>query len=416
MSRPQSSESFYSAVSDHGMTEIEGVPEPTREFRPAKRITNEIQQHCHIFFDEQLCMYGPAMNDNYLPDLDLSALTLLSDLVTAGVSHPEYPNLPAIVPLPFHIELVSCLLVHPRWTTHASPKEHIILQARSITLLRDILTTLGPLNANLGEAFSFAQTYDTRPTRRGRNFGRDDLASGSDEESAENMRGVIANGGRLRRCAGDFWHAVGWAFNCSVKYPRRWNYWKVWLEYMLDVLDDDYNERARLDLERHEAHPENSDPEAEHKLLKGCLLIRYLSDVRRQSRAVRRIAKAIFADGSSDYLKEFPEVFKNETKELKVENAQKRKRADTIKERGFGGYDDDISEEDLLSPNHTMSRDEDEALTKNAINLGGAESIMLRQRVFALVSVILSYPMLAILIRHSFREHQTIYQSTLSAL
>jgi hypothetical protein len=60
MSRPQSRDSFYSAVSDHGMADVDDVSEPTCAFRPAKRITNEIQQHCHIFFDEQLCKYYAA--------------------------------------------------------------------------------------------------------------------------------------------------------------------------------------------------------------------------------------------------------------------------------------------------------------------------------------------------------------------
>jgi hypothetical protein len=254
--------------------------------------------------------------------------------------------------------------------------------------LRNILATLGPLNASLSEAFSFAHTYNARPKRRGRTFDRDDIASGSDEEHAENMRGVIANGGRLRRCASDFWHALGWAFNCSVKFPKRWKCWKVWLDYMLDVLDEDWKERARIDEEMHRSQPQSSETQVNYKERKDCLLLQYLSDVRGQSSAVRRIAKAIFADGSSDSLREFPEVFKNETRELKIENGQKRKRADTTKERAFGGYDDEIADEDLHSPDFGMSEDEDEASVKEDVYLGGVESTMLRQRVFTLVRLI----------------------------
>jgi hypothetical protein len=264
------------------------------------------------------------------------------------------------------------------------------LQARSITLLRNILATLGPVNANLSEAFSFEHTNNTRPTRRGRNFGRDDTASGSDEEKPEQMRGVIANEGRLRRCASDFWHAIGWAFNCSVKYPKRWQYWKVWLEYMLDVLTKDYDERANLDREAQEALPPGSDAKYKDKLIKESLLIQYLSEVRGKSSAVRRIAKAIFANGGSESLNEFTEIFKNETKELKIENGQKRKRADTNQDNNFGGYDDDVADEDLHSIESDMSENEEGDGPDGDAYLGGAESLMLRQRIFALVRNILS--------------------------
>jgi hypothetical protein len=203
------------------------------------------------------------------------------------------------------------------------------------------------------------------------------------------MRGVIANRGRLRRCASDFWHALGWAFNCSVKYPKRWQYWKVWLEYMLDVLKKDYEERARLDREAQDAIPQGSGAECEYSSLKGSLLFQYLSEVRGQSRAVRRIAKAIFANGRRESLNEFPEVFKNETKELKIENGQKRKRADTNKERTFGGYDDDVADEDLRSVESDMSENEEGSAPKEDSYLGGAESTLLRQRTFALVRNVL---------------------------
>jgi hypothetical protein len=43
--------------------------------------------------------------------------------------------------------------------------------------------------------------------------------------------------------AEDFWHAVGWAFNCSVLHPERWERWQVWLQYMCEVMEDDWEQR-----------------------------------------------------------------------------------------------------------------------------------------------------------------------------
>jgi hypothetical protein len=194
----------------------------------------------------------------------------------------------------------------------------------------------------------------------------DDGSSTSDSEDGhERIRGIIANKGRIRNCAKDFWHMVGWAFNCSVRYPKRWKYWKVWLDFMLDVLDADWNERmnSKLDL---------GAPD--------CLLLRYLSEAKGRSSAMKRVVRAAFADGSPESLKEFPEVFVNETKELKLQNGQKRKREDP--ERGstnFGGGEDEAELTDQTSPDDDDMPDTDPWL-------GGPESIMLRQRVIVLVS------------------------------
>jgi hypothetical protein len=144
------------------------------------------------------------------------------------------------VPVPLHVEIVSTLLVHPRNTTQAPRGERAELAWRAITFLRSLLATLGSLNANLGEAFSMTPPR-TRGKRRGRSGGGDDGSSESGDE--DRMEGVVANQGRVRRCAKDFWHVVGWAFNCSVAYPKRWKYWKVWLGYMLDVIEGDWEER-----------------------------------------------------------------------------------------------------------------------------------------------------------------------------
>lgn len=313
-------------------------------------------------------------------------MTLLSDLIITGAAHPERENRGVIAPLPLHIELVSCLLVHPRYTSQAPPDERTELASRSITYLRNLLAILGPVNARLDEAFSLT-SETTRTSRRGKiTAGTDDGTSGSEtDESSEHMKGIIANKGRLRKCAKDFWHIVGWVFNCSVRHPKRWKYWKVWLGYMLDVLDADWQERDRLDLEdpvfqarlRH-------DPDAlcEFNLLRKSLLVQYLSEVQGRSSPLKRILRSVFADGSPESLKEFPEVFASETREVR-HTGQKRKREDQ-----FGDYgDEEELEYDSSDLNdHGDGMESPDGSTSNQDPwLGGTESLILRQRATTLV-------------------------------
>lgn len=159
---------------------------------------------------------------------------------------------------------------------------------------------------------------------------------------------------------------VGWAFNCSVRYPKRWRYWKVWLDFMLDVLDADWNERKTTGTD---SGVQNS------------LLVRYLAEAAGRSSAMKRVVRSAFADGSDESLKEFPEVFSNETRELKVQNGQKRKREDPT-DREFGNYLDSEGDSELTDQ---VSQDEDD-IPEIDPWIGGPESILLRQRLINLVS------------------------------
>ncbi|TVY34668.1 hypothetical protein LOCC1_G007357 [Lachnellula occidentalis] len=341
------------------------------QYRPGIPISTDIQEHCHIILDEQL--YGDA-------------LTLLGDLVTSGASHPEAQDKPAFVPIPYHIELVSALLIHPRYTSQSPPDERLELASKSITFLRNTLQILGPVNANLVEAFSLSPLTSTRTSRRSRIvLERDEGSSGSEtDDKSKKVKGVIANKGRLRNCAKDFWHIVGWAFNCSVMYPKRWQYWKVYLDYMLDVLDADWKERERLDREG----MDGVDGECDYNMVRKGLLMQYLSGVGENSSAMRRVVRSVFADAGPDSLNEFKEVFDSETKD---NNGQKRKRADTV---NFGGYDDDDECADgYSSPVRADEEDEDDDEMHIPLvdpYLGGTESIALRQRVLSLVRTQLS--------------------------
>jgi hypothetical protein len=335
------------------------------------------------------CLVAPVYT--YSCFADNSALTLLTDLVLSGTAHPKSLETPAFAPIPFHIEIVSALLVHPLHTNQAPRNEHAEIASRSISFLRGLLATLGPLNANLAEAFSLAPPR-TPGSRRSRMSGCD--GNNESDEDEEHIKGIVANKGRIRRSAKDFWHVVGWAFNCSVVHPRRWKYWKVWLDYMLDVLDADWNERAIQDEEngflRSTTRGRHSDAQCRFEMLKGSLLVNYLLDVRQRTSVAKRVVGAVFTDGGPEDLKKYPEVFPNETKEAKDTTNQKRKRDDELNV-GFGGSSSEEEEGDIdeasASPPGLQER---AALNGGSINpdpwMGGPESILLRQRVLTLVS------------------------------
>lgn len=188
------------------------------------------------------------------------------------------------------------------------------------------------------------------------------------------------NKGRIRACATDFWHIVGWVFNCSVVHRKRWKYWKVWLDYMLDVLDADWNEREAQDIE-------NLMSEDDFKLRRGSLLVKYLSGAKGRSSGMKRAVGSIFADGGVEDLRAYPEIFDNETLEVKAQNGQKRKRED-YPETKFGDYNDENEdlEFDSETPAPSQETDDDSGSAAPDPWMGGSESIILRQRVLVLVS------------------------------
>jgi hypothetical protein len=205
------------------------------------------------------------------------------------------------------------------------------------------------------------------------------------------MGGIVANKGRIRRSVKDFWHIVGWAFNCSVVHQKRWKYWQVWLEYMLDVLDADWKEREEKDKEesfKATGLEEGSEAECQFEMLRNSLLVKYLSDVKGRSSAAKRVVGAAFTDGGPEDLRSYPEVFPNETKEAQTQSGQKRKRGDDFKETS------DYDHEDEAAFESSQPRDETPESSQNTTDgvetpdpwMGGPESIILRQRVLTLVS------------------------------
>lgn len=177
--------------------------------------------------------------------------------------------------------------------------------------------------------------------------------------------------------AEDFWHVVGWAFNCSVRHRPRWTWWQVWLEYMCDVLESDWNERFRQYKEAHTGNtiseqgpppsPKKSRRKKTHhdddpalQILRESLIFRYIHGASTTYGPYRRIVRSIFADGGSTSRNEFREVFENELKYAKAHTSTSRKRSAqvNIDENEFGDYltdDDPIEDGDYDDENKDIN-------------------------------------------------------------
>ena len=364
-------------------------------YREARQLPRELKGHCQIFLEEQLCACLPhpcyIMGSQYdCADMlaDTCAINLLNSTLASGVSRTTSSLRPAAVPPPSHLALLNTLLVHPLHTTRAENAEQREVSALSLDYLRNLLTLVGPVNAGFREAFQFHQL--PRWTRRSGHTSphSDSGLSDADSDAADNdrLRGRMANQSSIWQRGQDLWTTVGWALNTSTLYPHRWRQWKIWIEFMLDVIELDWAERERQDLDAFAAN--GKDGEVPLSARQESMIVMYMEhNIDRQS-ASRRIVKALFADGGSLASSLFPEVFEKEPRGPKKES-KKRKRDQTLDlENGkFGDYFDDDSISSGVSEPPTPQRARDKRRESfAAANPGFVESVLLRLRFFKAVS------------------------------
>ncbi|KAI9758967.1 MAG: hypothetical protein M4579_002707 [Chaenotheca gracillima] len=298
--------------------------------------------------------------------------------------------------------------------TRTSSIDRLKASNNALNLLRAVHALVGAENANLAKAFQFG-TSDRSLRRGGRDRRRNEDDSPAEYETTKgDINTDIATTGSVWSRAEDFWHVVGWAFNCSITHPPRWERWRLWLEFMLDVLEDDWRAHERdADAVRVVAE----DQEAEISVLMGSLISNYLQMDSRRYGGVRRTVRAIFADGSEASLREFKEVFSNETRKPKEENGATKKRQDVkvnVEEDMYGDYmDSDDQDEDpqegtevpstarsrsLRNREHNASTGSLEASPTKAPDhsaeidgfdlFGGLEAFKLRLRLLAMLSAV----------------------------
>lgn len=306
--------------------------------------------------------------------LDLQGLQFLNQLLTAGNSNTSQV-VAAYVPLPQQLALAATLAVHPQFTTRARSDEDLHIANKALQFLHNVNTILGPIHGNFSSGFAFESFFDSR--RRARRAAGSPSPDSDEEEGG--IRSAFANGKCLFSQVGvnDIWQIVGWAFNCSITQERRWERWKLWLQLLLDVLEDDWEER--------EEWVRKSGSEQHYS---KSLIMQYLRNARGRTER-RRIMRAVLADGTEKSLSEFHAVFENETKERKV-SAVKQKELNLEKDQ-WGDYDmDDDDDEVADSPDSKSGAKVESAHVKSSDHLGGSESIHLRQRLLTLVSILAS--------------------------
>ncbi|RHZ68455.1 uncharacterized protein CDV56_100998 [Aspergillus thermomutatus] len=341
------------------------------------------------------------------PYPDTQALNLLLNILSPGAiaSGPVY------VPSPQHLAVAATFLVHPSTTSRAKTAEEEEAPNAALRLLRLTNTLVGPISAKLTAAFAFNHFESSRRGRR-RRVEDDENAHGdilNDDTRTLNID--LCQSASLWSRAEDFWHAVGWAFNCSVLHPERWARWHIWLQFMCEVLEDDWNERKRQSTGA-------MDDEDRRGILEKSLIFRYIAGGSVGYGRNRRILRAIFADGGSASVNEFREVFHKELKQPKREsnNIKKREVEVNIDEDRFGDYlSKDEDESDATdsaatarhpprqskrsrrggAPKDTSTADAITTDTPSTVQvhggvslLGGFQSLALRQRLLHLLSAV----------------------------
>ncbi|KAL8986501.1 MAG: hypothetical protein Q9205_000016 [Flavoplaca limonia] len=387
-SSQESIPSVYSIDSSESSSSSSARPsihlEPLPAWRTAKLLPYELREHCIIYFEEGL----------YVP-----ALYLLISLVTFGTASST-PT-PAFLPPQQQLALAATLAIHPSITTRAQNEDRLQASNLALRYLRLILDLVGPINGNLTDAFAFS-TVETS-SRRGakRRTTGDDLSPTKDDIHSINSE--LANAGSIWAKAQDFWHVVGWAFNCSLLHQRRWERWQLWLQYMIDVLESDWTLRAQMRID---------DPDNEQDPRESSLMVQYLNGGIAPARQERRILRAVFADGTSKSTGEFPEIWRNETKELKKHTDMKKSEAKlNIEADVWGLYMNETSsssdlEDDPAATSPVPAELETSPQTPFSdvsAPFGGPQSIVLRLRLLSLLSTV------SVFLPQTFTPLSTLY-------
>lgn len=378
-------------------------------YRPALPLPYELQQHCITFVEEALCKFTSFLTPSFRHYLTLSkdsqAFSLLSNLLIAGAdcAAPQNGNaLHTYVPPPQILALAATLIVHPSMSNRALSPDHVQAANDALLFLGQLNCLVGPSASNFHSAFAFTSSSSPRSGRRRVRVDADDSPASYDEHYR--LRVSLANDASIWSSADDLWCVVGWAFNCSVRHPSRWDRWKLWLNLILDILEDD----LEACIIASKAVPQ--DQAALETILSSSLLATYLSVASDSRTGKRRVMRAILADGGSKSMAEFGEIWKNETKEIKRPSGhgEDERRQLDLREGQFGDYmdlDEDLDDIDEQLPSTCVSSkrrsvrrrttsdtvgsgSDEDSLPEERYgkgDFGGTESILLRQRFMTLV-------------------------------
>lgn len=240
---------------------------------------------------------------------------MLSSLLISGTCSSAKHLIPAFVPPPSFLSFLATLIVHPSTTTRAKSDDGQAVANQALQYLQSLHQIVGPINARLATAFSFRSNSNFRGRTTPGKRRRDDDASGDDEKDGQLLNTKLAQAQSLWTCAESFWHVVGWAFNCATTSKRRWQRWKLWLEFMLDVLEADLAEQSKKATAMESA--EDRDALFMKSFAAQCTAGLGSSNSQTER---RRAMRAIFAHGTPRDMAEFKEIWKDETKEREVKD------------------------------------------------------------------------------------------------
>ncbi|KAF2025772.1 hypothetical protein EK21DRAFT_103699 [Setomelanomma holmii] len=340
--------------------------------RPTKQASYELCNHAKAYLEA----------GQYASGFDF-----LYNLLAAGtsISTPAQPYLGFIAP-PAYISLASSLIAWPKVTTTTRSREAKKGSDAALRYLRCIHTTIdGPAYSTIRKAFAFPEE---QARRRAPGY-RSAAASQSPEPGGDvdRIAGEAANAESLWTRAEDFWQLVGWALNCSISHKKRWHRWRLWLQMILDFLEADWE----FCIKRSKGADENAVAVLQESLI-WHYVVGKAGSANRGAR--RHIVRAILSVATPELLKDFPEIWKDETT-----GPPRKKQNDThagkvdFETGEMGDYDSDAEMEDAPDEDSKDSASEGEDNEDSMRNiddavrhLGGADAVDLRQRLIALLA------------------------------
>jgi len=282
------------------------------------------------------------------------------------------------------LALASTLVAYPSVTTQTKWADKIKGADAALRYLRCVQQTLD------SPAYQMVRTAFTFPDERTRRRLKDGTASPAIGaiSDIEQLRGLAANAQSIWHRGDDFWHVVGWAFNCSVAHKKRWTRWRLWLDVTLDFLEGDW-EASMKDAREDDANGES--------ILQHSLIWQYISSQDPGSRTTRRrINRAILAMADAYSLTQFHQVWLKETATLKEQDGAQKSVGNVDFETGelgdYGSDDEDAEMQDANEDDASPGPQPATASADGVERLGGADAVHLRQRFIALVSPNDIYP------------------------
>lgn len=346
---------------------------------------SELRQHCQIYLEENLHVLALGV---------LSRLQCSSTTATPSDEAwtPSWQSAGSSIycPPPNVLAFLNTLTIHPDLTTRPREDQWTDVPSAALEYLRTILHTIGPINARFQEAFRFREKARRN---RGDSPGSDGFNGHYDGKDEPQLWGRYGKHGVW--AGQDFFNVVGWALNCSVLYPNRWEYWRQWLEFMLDVIEADLLERTRLDEQEENLRAGGEDDTCDYPRLQNSILAGYIKERNGRTGGLKWMIRVLFADGQDSAASLFQEVWYKEHKGVSRTKAlKKRKRKINIEKGDFGNLLDDdsvYSSQNSEPPTPQKRRTYSDLHESPALAASYVESIALRQRLFAHLSYLCHY-------------------------